>query len=202
MTEAAIVVVLAHPKLEHSRIARSLAQRAKMLPNVTVRDLYALYPDYFVDVPAEQAALAAADLVVWLHPFQWYGMPALMKLWLDEVFTYGWAYGRGSALAGKDLWVVTSTGGSPDSYHSSGYNRYFFDAFMPPYEQTATLAGMRFVPPLVQHAAHRIDDAAVAAHAATFAERLGSYPHWPELDLIEPCVMPQVPASARPAEDD
>ena len=39
--------------------------------------------------------------------------------------------------AGKDLWLVASTGGAEDSYRPDGYNRYFFDAFLPPYEQTA-----------------------------------------------------------------
>src|SRR5438067_5662815 len=47
------------------------------------------------DLPAEQAALADARLVVWLHPIHWYGMPALMKLWVDEVLSFGWAYGPG-----------------------------------------------------------------------------------------------------------
>jgi glutathione-regulated potassium-efflux system ancillary protein KefF len=32
-----------------------------------------------------------------------------------------------------------STGGPEDSYRPDGYNRYFFDAFLPPYEQTAAL---------------------------------------------------------------
>lgn len=201
MSDPAIVIVLAHPKREMSRVGQALARTAAAQPNVQLRDLYALYPDYFIDVAAEQAALEPAQLVVWLHPIQWYGMPALMKLWVDEVFTYGWAYGTGAALAGKDLWLVTSTGGSADSYHPSRYNRYFFDAFMPPYDQTAALAGMRFIPPLVQHGAHRASDAELAAQARLFGERLATYPHWPELDALEPCLMPQVPASARPIEN-
>ena len=36
----------------------------------------------------------------------------LLKLWVDEVFAFRWAYGPGGrALVGKDLWLVTSTGG-------------------------------------------------------------------------------------------
>lgn len=197
-----VVVILAHPRLEHSHVGMALRRAAEKVPGVQVRDLYARYPDYFIDVAAEQAVLEPARLVVWLHPIQWYGMPALMKLWIDEVYTYGWAYGRGRALAGKDLWLVTSTGGPGESYQPTGYNRYFFDAFMPPYEQTAALTGMRFVPPLVQHGAHRVTDAALQAHAATFADRLARYPDWPELDEIEACEMPSVPASARPPETD
>ena len=83
-------------------------------------------------------------------------MPPLMKLWVDEVLAFGWAYGPGgTALKGKDLWLALSTGGPRIPTAPSSYNRYFFDAFLPPYEQTAALCGMRFVPPLVLHGAHR-----------------------------------------------
>jgi glutathione-regulated potassium-efflux system ancillary protein KefF len=166
-----------------------------------VRDLYARYPDYLVDVAAEQAALAGVQLLVWLHPIHWYGMPPLMKLWLDEVFGFGWAYGPGGqALQGLDLWLAASTGGPEDSYRPDGYNRYFFDAFLPPYEQTAALAGMRFLPPLLLHGAHRASADEITAHAALFAQRLLSYPQWPELDDMEDCVACVVPPDARPED--
>jgi hypothetical protein len=120
---------------------------------------------------------------VLLHPIQWYSMPALMKLWVDDVLTHGWAYGRsGTALRGKDLWLVATTGGPETSYHPQGYNRYFFDAFLPPYEQTAALCGMRFLPPLLFHGAHRAHETEIAAHATVFADRLRTHPNWPELD--------------------
>ena len=200
-----ILVLLAHPQLENSRISRALADAARAASSgqdaIAVRDLYARYPDYLIDVAAEQAALAGVDLLVWLHPVHWYGMPPLMKLWLDEVFAFGWAYGPGGdALRGTDLWLVTSTGGPESSYRGDGYNRYFFDAFLPPYEQTANLVGLRFLPPLVLHAAHRVGEADIQAHAALFAQRLASYPHWPELDGLAPGAACFVPADARPAD--
>ncbi len=199
-----IVVLAAHPRLEHSRINRALLQAARTLPpgRAQVRDLYRLYPDYLIDIEAERAVLAQAKLVVWQFPFHWYGMPALLKLWLDEVFGFGWAYGPGGhALRGKDLWLVVSTGGGEDAYHPSGHNRHFIDAFWPPAEQTAALAGMRFLPPLVLHAAHRIDDDTVKTHAAIYAERLAGYPHWPELAELEVDTSCFVPATDRPEED-
>ena len=195
-----IVVVAAHPHLEHSRVNRLLMRAAGALPQAEVRDLYALYPDYLVDVAAEQAALRDARLLVWLQPLHWYGMTPLLKLWVDEVFAFRWAYGPGGrALAGRDLWLVTSTGGSEAAYHPHGVNRYFFDAFMPPYEQTAQLCGMRFLPPLVLHGAHRANDAELEAHGALFAQRLASYPDWPELDAIDACDVRDVAAQDRPA---
>ena len=200
---AEIVVLTAHPHLEHSRVTRALMRAAAGADaaRTEVRDLYALYPDYFVDTAAEQRALRDARLVVWLHPVHWYSMPPLMKLWLDEVFAFGWAYGpEGRALAGKDLWLAASTGGPADSYRPDGYNRYFFDAYLHPYEQTAALVGMRWLPPLLLHAAHRVGDAEIEAHAALFADRLRHWPDWPEIAEMEPTPDCAVPADARPAE--
>ena len=198
-----VLVIAAHPHLESSRVNRALLQGLAGLSGerVALRDLYALYPDYLIDADAEQAALAPARLVVWLHPIHWYGMPPLMKLWLDEVLAFGWAYGPGGkALAGKDLWLVASTGGPEDSYRPDGYNRHLFDAFLPPYEQTAALCGMRFVPPMVLHGAHRVDDAGLAAHVRLVAERLRRYPDWPELGALADPAACAVPAEARPEE--
>jgi glutathione-regulated potassium-efflux system ancillary protein KefF len=198
---ADVLVLLAHPALEQSRVNRRLLQAARSAgPRIQVRDLYALYPDYLIDAEAERAQLAAARLVVWQHPIHWYGPPPLMKLWLDEVLAFGWAYGPGgNALRGKDVWLVGSTGGPQHSYRPDSYNRYFFDAFLPPYEQSAVLCGLRFLPPLMLHGAHRVDEAELAAHAEVYAQRLAAYPQWPELAEMGECPECHVPASARPA---
>jgi glutathione-regulated potassium-efflux system ancillary protein KefF len=196
-----ILVIVAHPSLEQSRANARLMQAAQKIPKVQVRDLYALYPDYLIDVAAEQAALSAAQLVVWQHPIHWYNTTPLMKLYLDEVLALNWAYGpSGSALRGKDVWLVATTGGPEDSYHPASYNRYFFDAFLPPYEQTAALCGMRFLQPMLLHGAHQVSEAALAEHAAVYAQRLRSYPDWPELADLENCPECEVPESARPAD--
>jgi glutathione-regulated potassium-efflux system ancillary protein KefF len=195
-----VYVLAAHPNWRESRINRRLLDRARATPGVEVQDLYSSYPDYDIDVGAEQASVEAARLLVLLHPVQWYSMPPLMKLWLDDVLTYGWAYGPGGhLLQGKDVWLVATTGGPEASYHPQGYNRYFFDAFMPPYEQTAALCGMRFLPPMVLHGAHRVPEGEVDQHVETFAARLASYPDWPELEGLPACPACDVPPDDRPA---
>ena len=205
---AEVLVLVAHPELEQSRANRRMLLAARQLETVAaprrieVRDLYALYPDYLIDVAAEQAALAAAKLVVWQHPIHWYGMPPLLKLWLDEVLAFGWAYGPGgTAVRGKDLWLATTTGGPEASYRPDSYNRYFFDAFLPPYEQTAALCGMRFLPPLLLHGAHKASEAELAAHAERYVEQLARYPDWPEIETVPPCAQCEVPLTARPMEN-
>ena len=198
-----ILVIAAHPQLDHSRATRALMQAAAHLEpaRVQVRDLYALYPDYLIDVAAEQALLTKARALVWLHPVHWYSMPPLLKLWLDEVFSFGWAYGPGGrALVGKDLWLVASTGGPESSYRPDGYNRYFFDAFLHPSEQTAALVGMRWLPPLVLHGAHTAGAEQLARHSELFVQRLRTWPHWPEIEDLEPVFDCAVPADARPRD--
>ena len=200
---APVYVLAAHPDWRESRVNRRLLEAARATPGVAVRDLYASYPDYDIDVAAEQRAAEAAQLIVLQHTIQWYSMPPLMKLWLDDVLTLGWAYGHEkTALQGKDVWLVATTGGSEASYHPQGYNRYFFDAFMPPYEQTATLCGMRFLPPLLLHGAHRATEAEVEAHLEVYAQRLASYPRWPELDELLYGLPAQVPEDARPDDEE
>lgn len=198
---APTLVLLAHPHLEHSRVHRGLLQALQQagLPDLEVRDLYALYPDYVIDVPAEQEALSRARLVVWQHPMHWYGMPALMKLWVDEVLSFGWAYGPGGdQLRGKDLWLVTSTGGSVHAYSEGGYNRHPFEHFMPPYAQTADLCGMRFLPPKVLHSAQRATDAELQAFTQAYLGKLRSWPDWTlHLPLPEEFILP-VSGSDRP----
>ena len=207
---APVLVLTAHPDLRLSRVnglllegARELAARAGGA--LEVRDLYALYPDYLIDVAAEQAAAERARLIVWQHPIHWYSMPPLMKLWVDEVLALGWAYGAGPdgrparALGGRDLWLVASTGGPESAYSPRGYNRYFFDAFLPPYEQTAALCGLRFLPPLLLHGALAAAREAVEAHAHSYVERLERYPDWPELAELEECPACDMPPGDRPA---
>ena len=196
-----IYVIAAHPNWRDSRVNRRLLEDARTVDGVDINDLYSLYPDYSIDIPAEQARLVAAQLIVLLHPIHWYSMPALQKLWLDDVLTYGWAYGvGGDALRGKDLWLVATTGGPSSSYHPQGYNRHFFDAFLPPYAQTAALCGMRFLPPLLLHGARNASEPEVTQHVETFRQRLQSYPRWPEMDELGNCPTCDVPLVDRPKD--
>jgi len=198
-----IYLIAAHPHWRESRVNLQLLKAAQATPGVEVNDLYQTYPDYLIDVKAEQARVANADLLVLLHPIQWYSMPALQKLWLDEVLDYGWAYGvGGTALQGKDLWLVATTGGPEASYHPKSYNRYFFDAFLPPYEQTAALCGMRFLPPLMFHGARSAAQDEVQAHVEVLRQRLSSYPAWPELEDIDACASCAVPEIDRPVSQE
>ena len=171
-----ICVIHAHPYPGQSRINRALADALRGSKNLDLRSLYDVYPDFDIDVDAEQRALAPARLVVWMHPVYWYNVPALLKHWFDKVLSFGWAYGDGgTALHGKHcLWVPT-TGGDEREYTASGLHGQPFDSFTPVIEQTARYCGMEWEPPYVIHGAHGIDDATLAGHAAALQQRLAPW---------------------------
>jgi len=167
-----VLIVCAHPDLPHSRVNRALLEAARGLPGVTTTDLYGSYPDFFIDVAAEQAALDAHDTIVLQHPLHWYGMPAMLKHWIDQVLLEGWAYGSGgNRLAGKRWGHALSTGGQAASYEARGLHQHTLAEFMTPLKRTATLCAMNWLEPFVTHGADHLNDAERDAAAQT-------YRHW------------------------
>jgi len=169
-----IAVIYSHPYPGRSRAGRVLLESLHDLPSVDVRPLYSLYPDFDIDVVAEQQALLAADLIVWQGPFYWYGVPALMNLWFEKVLTHGWAYGdEGRALCGKTVLWATTTGGPASSYQPGAMHGHPIEAFVPAISQTARFCGMRWVdPPLIVHGAHRMTKDRLRDAAQTYRDRV------------------------------
>ncbi len=172
---ASVLVLYAHPRPETSRVNQAMAEAVRDLGNVEVRDLYALYPDFDVDVAAEQKVLAAADLLVFHHPLQWYAGPPLLKEWIDRVLERGWAYGDGgTALRGKRVLSAVSTGGKEAAYQHDGFHHYTVPDFLRPYERTATLCGMKFLEPFVFHGSYTASESEIHAHAESYRTHLAA----------------------------
>ena len=153
-----VLVLFAHPAFEKSRVNRRLVGAIADLDGVTVRDLYEAYPDFRIDVAAEQARLVDHDAIVLQHPFYWYSAPALLKEYLDLVLEHGFAYGsQGHALDGKVLMNATTTGGAEVAYQVGGRNRFTMRQLLAPFDQTAFLCRMTYLAPFVVHGALRLD---------------------------------------------
>lgn len=162
-----ILILFAHPRYENSLVQRALLTAAQELPFVRVHDLYEEYPDFEIQIRREQALLQEYDIIVWQHPFYWYSAPPLLKQWIDLVLEYGWAYGKGgTALQGKRVFNCISAGGSYEVYQHTGRNRFTINEFLRPFEQTATLCLMQYLPPFVVHSSNLRD----SKHFQTFGE--------------------------------
>lgn len=173
MTEAPVVLIFAHPYPDRSIANRRLIEAVDHLAGIDVRSLYDLYPTFDIDVPAEQAALQRAEVVVLQHPMYWYSVPSLLKHWFDKVLARGFAYGPGGkALWGKRcLWAVT-TGGDEQAFGAHGMHGRPLREFAPVVEQTALFCGMSWEEPFVVYGAHRQAEEELVRVARAYRERL------------------------------
>ena len=100
------LIVLAHPNpksFTHALADAYAAELVKMGHEFVFRDLYALgfnpvlqpselNAEPLADARAEQERVKNADATAFFYPLWWASMPAILKGYIDRVFTHGVAY--------------------------------------------------------------------------------------------------------------
>lgn len=171
-----ILILFAHPRFEKSKINRALLANIGQMQEVSLHDLYEEYPDFNVDIEREKELLRAQDIIAWHHPLYLYSAPALLKQWMDMVLEHGWAHGnRGNNLKDKLIFNVLTIGGTREAYTARGHNKFTIGEFLTPFEQTANLCKMTYLPPFAVHGTHLLTEKDLAGYARlyqTLLERL------------------------------
>lgn len=171
-----VLILFAHPRFEKSRTNRALLDAIKNMPGVTLNDLYEEYPDFNIDVAREKELLLDHQIIVWHHPVYMYGPPALLKQWIDVVLEYGWAHGKSvNYLKGKIILNAFTAGGSRNAYRPGGHNRFTMREFLVPFEQTATLCAMVYLPPFAVHGTHLLTKRELADCASLYRRFLEKF---------------------------
>lgn len=169
------LVIVSHPYPQQSHIIKALAQTAEAAEGVTVRNLESLYGNDVTgfDVAAEQAACEGMDRIVFLYPTHWFNLTPMLKAYLNEVWTYGWAFGPGGeALKGKQLLVVTSAGAGHHTYSHEGLVQSTMEEVLTPMKASALYVGMDYLPPLALLGVPQLDEQQLAAFQQRLAETL------------------------------
>lgn len=133
------LVISGHPHLETSIANATIIEELKKVPDLEIRNLGALYPDYRINTAEEQKAMLNADLIIWQFPVYWYGLPSIMKKWQEEVLTHGFAYGSNAKLGGKKLIISATTGSTVDAYQPDGAQNKTLDTLFAPLYQCADM---------------------------------------------------------------
>ncbi len=171
--EQRILILFAHPRVEKSRANLALTRSIPPHPDITFHDLYERYPDFNVDVAYEKKLLLDHSVIIWHHPFYWYSAPPLLKQWIDMVLEFGWAYGPGgTALKGKVIFNAITTGGAGEVYNREGYNRFTIREFLAPFDQTAHLCKMIYLPPFAVQGTHRLTHEHLLQKAGQYSQLL------------------------------
>ncbi|MEV7280010.1 NAD(P)H-dependent oxidoreductase [Streptomyces sp. NPDC093111] len=137
------------------------------------------------DVRAEQEKLLWADTIIFQFPLWWYSMPAILKGWVDRVFTYRFAYGVGEhsdtrygerfgegTLAGRRALLSVTVGGPDSHYSARGINGPIDDLLFPIHHGVLYYPGIEVLPPFVLHAVDRLGVEEYPAVAEAWRERL------------------------------
>ncbi len=134
------------------------------------------------DVTLEQQKLLAADALILQFPLWWFGMPAILKGWVDRVFAYGLAYGYRNegnryrygdgGLKGKRAVLSVVVGGPEVDYSPRGINGPLEQLLFPITHGTLFFPGMDVLPTYAVYGSVQITAAGVRAAKAAWRTRV------------------------------
>jgi len=115
------------------------------------------------DLKAEMDKLERADILCFNFPLWWFGVPAILKGWVDRVLAYGFAYGGEYGMGetgrfkGKKAFITVTTGSPKDAYHAEGRNkRTVNDILTNIHQGVFELIGFEALTPFVAYGVSRI----------------------------------------------
>ena len=140
------LIIYAHPNPNslNGLLKNTVAELLKKKCNeLVVRDLYQLNfnPTLSLDdmagqlkgivaddVKQEQEFISWADCITFIYPIWWTGLPAIMKGYIDRVFSYGFAYRydkgvQKGLLEGKQTVIINTHGKSNAEYEAVGMDK-------------------------------------------------------------------------------
>lgn len=137
------LIVYAHPNpksFNHAILETIAGELRKKKKEFKVRDLYKIgfnpalsTKDLLAiqngavpkDIKKEQNYIGSADALIFIFPIWWSAMPAMLKGYIDRVFSLKFAYDITEdevvgLLQGKKVFIVSTTGASKEDYEKMG----------------------------------------------------------------------------------
>ncbi|EUC14961.1 UNVERIFIED_ORG: NAD(P)H dehydrogenase (quinone) [Burkholderia sp. CF145] len=129
------------------------------------------------DVHAEQQKVLWCDMVIFQYPMWWFGMPAILKGWVDRVMTRGFAYATGrkydtGMFNGKKAMVSTTTGTASSLYEPDGVDGAINHILWPIHNGIFRYLGFDVLPPHVSWMPSRVSADERQAYLDSYATRL------------------------------
>jgi NAD(P)H dehydrogenase (quinone) len=132
---------------------------------------------FAADLVREQDRLMRADLLVFIFPLWWGGVPAIVKGWFDRVCAYGVAYADGKRFeqgyfAGRRAFLALTTGGTEQRFSADGSYGEMRHVLHSVRRCMLEYLGLETMEPFVAYAAPRVDAAARAQYLRAFEARV------------------------------
>ena len=132
---------------------------------------------FAADLVREQERLMRADLLVFIFPLWWGGLPAIVKGWFDRVCAYGVAYADGRRFergyfVGRRAVLGLTTGGTTERFSAGGGYGEMRNVLHSVRRCILEYLGLEVVEPFVAYAAPRVDAATRAEYLRSWQARL------------------------------
>ena len=117
------------------------------------------------------------ELMIWQFPLWWFGLPAVLKGWVDRVFAMGRAYGGGrlyeaGAFRGKRALLSLTTGGPEEAYRKGAFNGDMAAILRPIHRGMLRFVGFDVLAPQIVYGPVRLTDEQRRQQLAAYAARL------------------------------
>jgi NAD(P)H dehydrogenase (quinone) len=132
---------------------------------------------FATDLVREQQRILKADLIIWLYPIWWGGVPAILKGWFDRVMAFGFAYADGRRydsgfFKDKTGMLCLTTGGTVERFSAGNVYGPIDQVLYPTQHLMVEYLGMKSYPPFVAYATPRIDAAGREAYLQQWRARV------------------------------
>ncbi|QQQ75494.1 NAD(P)H-dependent oxidoreductase [Saccharothrix sp. 6-C] len=131
------------------------------------------------DVAAEQEKVRWADAVILQFPMWWFSLPAILKGWVDRVFTNGFAHGPAvpppyteGALGGRRALLSVTIGARASAFSDRGAHGRLADLLFPVQHGVLWFTGMAPLAPFAVYGAAGLSTEAYAAAEREYGRRL------------------------------
>ncbi|MEJ0015292.1 MAG: NAD(P)H-dependent oxidoreductase [Acetobacteraceae bacterium] len=142
-------------------------------------EAYALEQGGFApELEAEMQKLAACELLIFQFPLWWFGLPAILKGWVDRVFANGRFYGGGrvyetGVMRGRRAILSFTTGGPEARFTTDGPHGDVITLLRPIQRGMLYFVGFDVLRPQIGWSASRCTDAERAAMLEAWRQRVG-----------------------------
>ena len=142
------------------------------------------------DVEAELRKLEACDLMIWQFPLWWFGVPGILKGWVDRVFAMGRTYGgerfyENGVFKGKRALLSLTTGGPGTAYEKGGWNGDIHAILRPIQRGMLRFVGFDVLAPHIVYSPVRISAEERTAALDAWANRLRRIEHEQPVEVGE-----------------
>ena len=132
---------------------------------------------FSAEIESEIQKIEWCDLMIWQFPLWWFGLPAVLKGWVDRVFAMGRTYGGGhiyesGIFRGKRALLSLTTGGPEEAYRKGGFNGDIAAILRPMHRGMLKFVGFDVLSPQIVYGPVRMTDEERKQHIAAYAARL------------------------------